>query len=110
MAQSARQAESVTFGGASGAKYSFEVHRWGTTFAAVGAVYGVLRWDAGSYRLIYVGETSDLSSRFDNHHRAPCFDRHHKSHLAVMAQGNADRRRAIEADIRQHYNPPCNLQ
>lgn len=33
------------------------------------------RLDATSVNPIYVGETGDLSTRFDSHHRQSCFDR-----------------------------------
>ncbi len=110
MAYRANQQERITLNGASGAKYEFEVYPWGTEFRPTGGVYAVLRRDPGGYRVLYVGETGDLSERFDNHHRALCFTLHRKTHIGVLAEGSRDRRLAIETDIRQFYNPPCNQQ
>lgn len=101
-------AESITLKGRSGAMYQFSLYPWGTPFTTVGGVYAVLRRDPDGYAVIYVGQTGNLSERFDAHHRAACFDRHRKSHIAVLAEGSEQRRLTIEKDLINGYNPPCN--
>lgn len=98
----------ITLQGRSGAKYSFWLYPWGETFNATGGVYAVLRDDGTSYSVIYVGETGDLSERFDNHHKADCFSRHRKTHIAARIEGSERQRLAIEQDLIANYNPPCN--
>lgn len=110
MAQPSPQAGSITFTGDSGAKYRFEVHPLRTTFRAVGGVYVLLRLDPDGYKVLYVGETGDLSTRFDNHHRAGSFNLHRATHIAVAGESLAARRLAVETDIRRYYCPPCNQQ
>lgn len=101
-------ATTITLVGRSGAKYSFHLYPWGTDFKAVGGVYAVLRHDADGYAVTYVGETGDLSERFDNHHKATCFDRYRKTHIAARVEGSEPQRLAIEQDLIAGYNPPCN--
>ena len=58
-----------------------------------------------------MGQTKDLSERFDNHHQQECIDKHKATHIHVrVKQGGVRARRAEERDIRQRYDPPCNLE
>src|SRR5204862_34065 len=92
--------------GASGRTYQFEVHPWGTPFNPLGAVYAVLQ--SRTDGLIYIGQTGDLSERFDDHHKATCFDRHGKTHIGVCTEASEQRRLAIESDLIANYKLPCN--
>ncbi len=98
----------VTASGSSGAQYSFEVYPWDTSFNAVGAVYLVLRKGNPSFDLLYVGQTDDLSSRFDNHHKQPYFDRKGRTHIAVLVESSEARRLRIESDLIAKHQPSCN--
>lgn len=103
----------VTFIGASGTNYEFEVYPWGTNFNAVGAVYFVTersRNSDGGYNhsRIYVGQTSDLSERFDDHHKAGCFGKKGANCICVHTEDIESRRLRIEADLIAKYAPPCN--
>jgi len=98
----------ITLVGRSGAKYQLYVYPWGAALKAVGGVYSVLRQDADGYAVIYVGQTGDLSERFDNHHKTDCFSRHRKTHIAAMVEESERQRLAIEQDLIASYNPPCN--
>src|SRR5262245_66267554 len=100
--------ETLTFVGRSGAKYLFHVYPWGTEFKAVGGVYSILRHDADGYAVIYVGQTRDLSERFDDHHKEECFSRNRKTHLAAMVEESERQRLMIEQDLIASYNPSCN--
>ncbi len=95
--------------GISGRQYPFEVYPWGTGFNAVGAVYLILRTSqGGNYDILYVGQTDDLSTRFNNHHKQPCFDRNRKSHIGVLVEGSERNRLAIEQDLIAKYKTMCN--
>lgn len=98
----------VTLRGASGASYTFQVFAWGTAFKSLGAVYVVLR--TATDGIIYIGQTGDLSERFDNHHKAPCFSRYGRTHIGVLMEGLESRRLAIETDLVRAHQPPCNGQ
>ena len=96
----------VTLRGTSGASYTFQVFPWGTAFKPLGAVYVVLK--TATDGIIYIGQTGDLSERFDHHHQAPCFGRYGRTHIGVLLEGVAARRLAIETDLVRAYQPPCN--
>jgi len=99
--------------GASGRKYAFLVYPWGTPFKTIGGVYAITcaitnQTGGQIHTIIYVGQTGDLSERFDNHHKVGCFGRHSANRICVHVQGNEQTRLAIESDLIAAYNPPCN--
>lgn len=98
----------VTLQGASGKMYSFDIYPWGTSFKPLGAIYTVLRKNPPNFQIQYVGQTDDLSTRFDNHHKQPCFDRNGKTHIAVHLESSEAARLAKESDMVAQYNPMCN--
>lgn len=61
-----------------------------------------------SHTRIYADQTGDLSTRFDNHHKQACFDRHSKNCVCVHGEQDEDTRLAIEQDLIDNYDPPCN--
>jgi predicted GIY-YIG superfamily endonuclease len=72
-------------------------------------VYLILRKNTGgNFTLLYIGQTGDLSTRFDNHHKQWCFDRNGKTHIGVLPEPNEQRRLAIEADLLKAHRTPCN--
>lgn len=98
----------ITLQGASGRTYDFDVYPWNTSFNAIGAVYAVLNQNGSNFTILYIGQTGDLSDRFDNHHKQGCFDRHNKTHIAIHPEPSESRRFDIEADLVRNYSPPCN--
>ena len=101
----------VKWTGNSGREYDFELHPIGTAFNAVGACYiftkGTLLtgWEA-----IYIGQTKDLSQRFDNHHAMLCIMENGATHIAVhtLDMGDPVARALVENDLLTNRNPPCN--
>jgi len=58
---------------------------------------------------VYVGETEDLSTRFDNHEKLPCIMHNNATHLHIHAGSSSKYVRMEEkADITLKYDPPCN--
>jgi predicted GIY-YIG superfamily endonuclease len=103
--------DKVTVNGVSGTQYEFGVYVWGTSFKPIGGVYLVLKkLPAGNYNILYIGQTSDLSERFDNHHQAACFVRNGRTHIGVLVEGSEQRRLAIETDLIRNYRTSCNKQ
>ena len=103
----------ATFHGDSGNTYKFEVWPMNQSFNAVGAVYAVTRRyknaNGGySHKFIYVGETADLSTRFDNHHKADCFVEENANCICTHRDDDEDSRLAKEGDLIAKHNPPCN--
>ena len=98
--------------GDSGQTYEFNVYSYDTKFKAVGAVYGITRrtLSGGNYdhTTIYIGETGDLSTRFDDHHKESCFTEHNANCKCTHPDENEDSRLKKEADLINNYIPPCN--
>lgn len=100
-------------------KYGFE-GPWllsGTDFINHAAVYVILcRHSDANYEAVYIGETGQLGTRLSNHERAACWKRscNGSLYVAVLSTPSdrytADNRRAIEKELRDKYDPPCNRQ
>lgn len=106
----------VTFEGQSGRQYGFQVYTLGTEFRPLGAVYGIChrypKPEGNGYYVtpLYFGETGDLSTRFDGHHRQRCFDRNGANCIGVHLDGDEKSRRAKETDLIRKWDPECNRQ
>ena len=104
----------VTFTGKTGRKYEFKTYTWGTSFKkGYHAVYFVTKRSRNSeggysHERIYIGQTEDLSTRFDDHHKQDCFDRNEANCICVYGEKNDDNRLAIEKDLIDNYDPSCN--
>lgn len=105
--------ESLSLNGKSGSVYGFDVYTYDTTFNAVRAVYAVTNRhqnNAGTmtHTLIYVGQTGDLSERFDDHHKARCFERNGANCIGVHRDNDEDSRLSKEADLLEQWSTSCN--
>jgi hypothetical protein len=99
--------------GASGKKYTFHIFAYGTEFKPAGGIYAftlATQKPAGGFThsILYIGQTGDLSQRFDDHHKEDCFTRRGANRHCAMVVENEETRLAIEADLIAAYNPPCN--
>ena len=99
--------------GKSGKKYEFAIYEIGTSFKAIGGVYTFTKQykksDGNfSHGTIYVGETEDLSTRFDNHHKQECIGRENANCISVHPDENGESRLAKEKDILENYDWKCN--
>jgi excinuclease UvrABC nuclease subunit len=101
--------DKVTVRGASGREYEFMVYPWEEKFNPVGGVYLVLRKQIGNYGILYIGQTKDLSERFDDHHKQNCFDRNARTHIGVRVVTTEKERLAIECDLLRNYKTACNF-
>ena len=99
--------------GNSGNEYAFDLYRIEITFKALGAVYIITKRVAkseggGSHTYLYVGETGDLSTLFNDHHKQPCFDRNGANCIGINLDDSEDSRLSKESDIRDAHSWPCN--
>ena len=98
----------VTLQGKSGRSYDFDVYPWNTSFNRIGAVYAVLKRNASNFTILYIGQTNDLSERFDSHHKQGCFNHNGKTHIAIHPESSEPHRFDIETDLARKYSPTCN--
>jgi len=104
---------SMTVKGESGNNYTFNVYGYDTIFKPLCAVYLItkrtLKPDGGgSHNFIYIGETEDLSDRFNGHHKKQCFINNNANCKCVHLEDNKNTRLQIESDILGNYSFPCN--
>lgn len=102
--------KTIIWTGASGVQYKYWIHPIGTDFKAVPGNYIFAReTEPGRHSPIYIGETSDLSERFDNHHKMHCIKRNGATHIHVHQSSNVkEERRQEESDLIARWNPHCN--
>lgn len=99
----------IDWTGASGTKYKYWIYPLGQSFKAESGNYCIAKETSpGRWTPIYFGETSDLSERFDNHHKAACFRQNGATHIHAHLSGNKNDRLSEEADLIKHWNPTCN--
>ena len=100
----------IDWPGASGHKYRYRIYPIGQTFKAIPGNYIFAKeTESHRWRPVYIGETSDLSERFNNHHKMTCIQRNGATHIMVHSNdaGVAARRRE-EADLLANHSPTCN--
>ena len=62
----------------------------------------------GKYKRLDVGESEDVRDRIENHDRERCWKRNCDSVMyAAYYESSAEKRRSIEAKIRDDYKLPC---
>ncbi len=102
-------ADTVNWSGASGRTYQYWIHPITTTFKAVAGNYIFAKEiEPGRWRAVYIGETADLSERFDNHHKMPCIVRNGATHIHAHTNSDQNARLAEEMDLINNYRPVCN--
>lgn len=101
--------QTVDWPGLSGKQYTYYVYKIGTPLKEAPGNYIFAKVVNGRWSSIYIGETSDLSERFDNHHKMPCIKRNGATHIhAHVNNSGVSARRAEESDLIKQHNPPCN--
>ena len=96
--------------GQSGKKYRYSIYRIGTKFESSPGNY-VFACEAKpkGFKPIYIGQTSDISERFDNHHKMLCILQHKATHICVHTSSKREStRRKEETDLINQWNPICN--
>jgi len=92
--------------------YEFVIYTLSTEFKEVGGIYIFTKryknGDKYSHTFIYCGKTDDLSTRFDNHHKAACIKKNNANCICVMAVNTEKERTLIEKDILTGNDFTCN--
>lgn len=111
--------KTTTLTGSSGTEYTF--HLWSFddfndikgSFRGCGLYLFTKRYlTEGVYRhkYLYIGETGDYSTRYDNHHKEKDLREFDSNCIGFLSMQNSseDERKEIEKDILSAYNLPCN--
>ena len=94
-----------TFRDVSGKQYTFNVYASSTSYIDTGGIYIN---PAGNYSVIYVGETRSMKDRIPDHEKWDCAENHGVDSMCVLWETNLLTRLAIEQDLIQAYDSPCN--
>jgi hypothetical protein len=102
--------DTIDWAGKSGASYRYWIYQFWPNYQTKPGNYIFAKQRSPGYWLpIYVGETSDLSERFDYHHKIDCAKRAGATHIhSHINEGGDQARLREEADIVARWNPPCN--
>ena len=103
-------AQAQTWTGKSGRDYTHWVYPYplGQTFDPVPGNYVFARVVEGKWSAVYIGQTADLSGRFNDHHKMQCILTRATHIHAHGNDGGEQARRDEEEDLIANYNPPCN--
>ena len=100
----------ITWRGKSGREYPYSIYSIDTAFNAAPGNY-VFAEEAGPglFLPIYIGQTSDLSERFDRYHVMPCIKRNRAKFIHIHLNDDSEEARRKEAsDLIARWDPPCN--
>lgn len=100
----------IVWAGQSGKQYTYWIYKIGTTFEpSPGNYIFAKETKPGTFKPIYIGQTADLSERFDDHHKMPCIKGNGATHIHVHKNTEGERARlAEEADLVDRWHPVCN--
>lgn len=102
--------QTIEWVGQSKTKYKYWVYKIGATFKKAPANYVFAKeTDPETLLPIYIGETEDISERFDNHHKMPCILENGATHICVHKSSDDKKVRCEEeSDLIANYHPICN--
>jgi hypothetical protein len=99
--------------GSSGKKYEYWINPIEKSFKPMAGNYiFVKKIIPDSWFPLYVGETDNLGKRLTpNHEKMDCVRRYGVTHVHThISSGGETIRQKEESDIRNKWNPPCNLE
>ncbi|PKB59644.1 MAG: hypothetical protein BZY83_00825 [SAR202 cluster bacterium Casp-Chloro-G2] len=105
----ATEVREIYWPGKSGQKYKYRIYPIGQSFKGQPGNYIFAKeTKPGRFAPIYIGETGDLSDRFDNHHKMLCIQKQGATHIHVHgSSANRNARLAEESDLNDRWNPIC---
>ena len=103
----------LTISGKSGTVYTFDMYPIDTNWKDnVACLYYISKRTQsgghGSHTPIYIGQTQDLKTRHIDHHKQECFDSHGYNCISLLLEASERKRLAIELDLLEAHNFPCN--
>lgn len=101
----------ANFQGQSGHNYDFDVYPMGHQFTCSAAVYAVTHRfpfeGEDCHKIIYIGETGDLSTEFENHHKRDCFVQWNANCICTHLDDDEESRLTKKDDLVKQQSPPC---
>ena len=101
--------DTITLNGKSGKVYDYYTHPFGESFKPAPGNYVFVKKDSEGINIIYIGETGDISERFDSHHKMDDIKSAGATHILThTGDANEKIRKTEEQDLIDNYDPPCN--
>lgn len=101
--------KTIDWSGASGKKYRHWIYPLGASLNAKAGNYIFAKEvKPNEWAPVYVGQTGDLSERFDHHHKLDCAKRKGATHIHAHNNANKSDRLNEETDLIRKWNPSCN--
>lgn len=94
------------FKGASGRNYVFYSYPIRYILPPVGGIYIFTKGNQGNP--VYVGQTHNLGTRFEAHHKRSCITQNLCDTIWVCREANLTTRLTMERDLCSEYKPICN--
>ena len=105
----ADETPTINWPGESGKSYKYWIYPVGHSLKAAGGNYIFAKeTKPGYWTPIYIGQTGDLSERFDNHHKKDCIKREGATHIHAHLESSESVRLDEETDLVRKWSPPCN--
>ena len=102
-------ADECTWTGASGKKYTYNIHSMDTKWNDVAGNYiFAKRTTPTEWEAIYIGETQSFKDRLPNHNELPCIQRNGGTHIHAHTNSDSQARLNEESDLIESHLPPCN--
>ncbi|MFC2035105.1 hypothetical protein ACFLUJ_03165 [Chloroflexota bacterium] len=104
------ESKTIQWVGKSGIKYTYYILELSTAHNAVPANYIFAKeTKPNTWSPVYIGETGDISERFDSHHKIDCIRLNGATHIHTHKSSD-DRtiRQKEESDLITGYSPTCN--
>ncbi len=107
--------KSIIVEGENGNEYKFYLYPKNydfNQFGEVGAVYMFLGFDflENDFDVLYIGQTSRLSKRIQNHDKWDCINGYGCTHIAFILVSREKERLEIETELRHAHPSMCNDQ
>ncbi len=103
----------VTWPGSGNNEYKFECYRWGAEFNPFSGIYIACKTsDFAHFNALYVGKAKSFKNRLNsgskNHDGLKRAEAAGATHICAMLVAAESDRAAIEVELIQRLNPPCN--
>ncbi len=110
-----RSHNNISFSGASGQPYRFQIWPMETRFKPMAAVYFVTHrayrnrtYHTASHDVIYIGHTDNLAKAFGTAAQPACFVKHEANCVCVLPLADPARRIAVVEDLLGMHTTHCN--
>ena len=102
-------ADTIDWTGQSGKTYRYWIYEYPTNLTAKAGNYIFAKETSpGKWSPVYIGQTTNVDERFNNHHKIQCIRRNGATHIHAHLNSDKQDRFDEEADLIAKWDTPCN--